>query len=836
MTARDPVHQLEEFSSFVGRDHELAELQRLAGPARAVTLCGAGGIGKTRLALRLFATLAGDFPDGAWYVDLSELSQPEQVVPRVAATVGVAEEPGRPLLETLADTLRQRRALLALDNCEHLIAACAGLCQRLLTSAPGLKVIATSREPLRVAAESVWQVPPLSLPPANTAVSHRDLRASDSIALFAERASAASLSFALTPANAAGVAAICRTVDGLPLAIELAAAWTRVLSVDQIADRLSRRLVLLTSEDRSVPARQQTLRATFDWSYDLLSQQEQLLLGRLSVFAGWSLDMAEAVCADEQLPAAAILDLTTALADKSLIEVEPDALGEARYRMLETVREYAAGVLTRSGQAAALHRRQRDFTVAACEQELALAMATVPAPWSERVRVFQRVDLEEANLRETLAGCLADGDAEAGLRICTAMRPVWIVRGKVAEAAEWMDGFLALGQAGGLADAVRGPALAGRAQLAMADGSPQAEEMALAGLQLCRAAGSQSWVATALNLLTEIALHGRRLGEAADRAAQALTAARSAGDRWNEGYALGTMAAVSGNRGNLREAERLAAESLAILDSIGQLWGSARTLLGLGDLARLRADHEAARQHYLKALGILRELDARPDIARCLAGLGQIAIGQSDLPAARQHLSQSLQLSYLSGSRIGTARGLEAIARLAAAEQRPEVAVRLAGAVSGLRQLAGLPPAPGARTQRLLDAAAGLGELAIARLWAAGTATPPAEAVQLALSGPGDGQQPAPPVTPGTLARPGQNGPAGMLTQREREVVTLLGAGLSNRAIASELVISPATAARHVANILGKLGFSSRSQVAVWAATAAEGRPAATADVACPSG
>ncbi|HEY2507371.1 MAG TPA: tetratricopeptide repeat protein [Streptosporangiaceae bacterium] len=825
MTARDAAHQLEEFSSFVGRDRELAELLQLAGPARALTLAGAGGIGKTRLALRVFGRLAGAFPDGAWYVDLSELSQPDQVVPRVAAALGVAEEPGRPLLETLADTLRPRRALLALDNCEHLIGACASLCQRLLTSAPGLKVLATSREPLRVAAESVWQVPPLSLPPASAAAGLGELRAFDAIALFAERASAASPSFALTAANAAGVAAICRMVDGLPLAIELAAAWTRVLSVDQIADRLSHRLELLTSGDRSVPARQQTLRAAFDWSYELLSPPEQLLLRRLSAFAAWSLEMAETVCADEQLRAADILDLMTALADKSLIEVEPDALGEARYRMLETVREYAAGWLAEAGESEEFHRRHRAWVVRQCEYGLAVAMATTPAPWSARVEQFRRYDLELANLHEMLAECVADGDAASGLRICAAMRLVWIVRGTLAEGAAWMDSLLQRARDSGLPDGVVGPAEVGRAQLALASGSAHdAEDLAVAGLQACRAAGVPSWVAAALNVLAETALHARRLDDADEHSAEAVQAARSAGDRWNEGYALGTRAAIAAARGNLAEAERLARESLAILDDIEQLWGSARALLGLGDLARLRADHEAARQHYLKALEILRELDARPDIARCLAGLGQIAIAQSDLPAARQHLSRGLQLSYLSGSRIGMARGLEAIATLAVAEQRPQVAVQLAGAVSALRLQAGLPPAPGARTQRLLDAAAGLGEPATARLWAAGTAMPAADAVQLALSVPGDGEAAAP-VRTDALARPSADGPAGLLTQREREVVTLLGAGLSNRAIASELVISPATAARHVANILAKLGFSSRSQVAVWAATAADPAP-----------
>ncbi len=816
MPMRDPGHRPEEFSSFVGRTAEVGELRELLRVMRAVTLCGAGGIGKSRLALRLLEAVAGEFPDGAWFVELSDLRQPEHVVPLLAAVIGVDEEPGRPLIDTVAESFRHRRVLLVLDNCEHLIEACASLCQRLLASSPGLQVIATSREPLRVAAESVWQVPPLGLPrglPSDEQQGLDVLRGYDAIRLFSERASAAAPGFVLGPGNVVSVTAICRALDGLPLAIELAAAWVRVLSVEQIAARLDHRLALLTSTDRTVPARQQTLRAAFDWSYELLSEPERTLLRRLSVLAGWSLDMAERVCADDSLPAADIVDLLTALADKSLVEVETEALGQARYRMLETVREYAGGLLELSGEAAPVERRRREYALRECERLAAIGMALVPAPWSARVDVFRRVDLEAPNLREVLSSCLADGDAETGLRICMAIRPVWIVRGAFAIGAAWFDRFLQLPDVASVPASVRGPALAGRAQLALAMGSAEAEELGLAGLELCWAAGEQFYAAAALNLLTEIALHAGRLDEAATRAAEALQVARSAGDRWNEGYALGTMAAAAARRANLREAQQLGEEALAVMRVIEQLWGSARTLLGLGDLARLRAEDEVARVYYLEALAILREVNARPEIARCLAGLGRIALDQSDLRSARQHLTESLRLSSASGSRIGIARGLEAVARLAVLERNPQLGVQLAGAISTLRTEAHLPPMPGARTQRFLDAAASLGEHTVTRLWQDGTAMTPAAAVRLALGeavddGPASGL---------AVPRPGQDTLAGGLTPREQEVVALLGAGLSNRDIAGKLFISPATAARHVANILAKLGFSSRSQVAVWA-------------------
>jgi predicted ATPase/DNA-binding CsgD family transcriptional regulator len=808
---RDPARQPEEFSSFVGRRLEVDELHALLRSLRAVTLCGAGGIGKSRLALRLLDVVGPEFPDGAWFVELSDLRQPEHVVPRVASVVGVDEEPGRPLLDTLADSFRYRRVLLVLDNCEHVIDACASLCQRLLAGSPGLRVVATSREPLRVAAETVWPVPPLGLPP-DDARDVDELRDYDAIRLFAERASAAAPGFALGPGNIASVAAICRALDGLPLAIELAAAWVRVLSVEQIAARLDRRLALLTSTDRTVPARQQTLRATFDWSYDLLSEPERILLRRLSALAGWSLDMAEEVCVGDGLSAADIVDLLTALADKSLLEVEPDVIGQARYRLLETVREYARGWLDQAGETALMQRRRRDYTLAVCERNAAMGMAIVPAPWSASVNSFRRMDVEAANVQEVLGGCVTDGDAVTGLRICTAISPVWVVRGTFAEGAAWFDALFELPEADSVPAAVRGPALVGRSQLALAMGSEQTG-LAAKGLELCREAGDKFWVAAALNLLTEIALHTSHPSEAASWLTEALQVARSSGDRWNEGYALGTMASAAAARGNLREAQRLGEEALAVMRAIDQQWGAARMLLGLGDLARLREENDIAKDHYLAGLAVLREVNARPEIARCLAGLGRIALAQSDARAARQHLTESLQLSFASGSQIGIARGLEAFARLALLEQNPQLAVQLGGAVSALRAEAHLPPVPGARSQRFLDAAAGLGEHAVARLWQDGADMTPAAAVRLALNEAADDGQ----LSGVAATRAGHEPPAGGLTAREREVVALLGAGISNRDIAAKLYISPATAARHVANILAKLGFSSRSQVAVWA-------------------
>ena len=810
----------QEPNSFVGRECELTELCELLGVTRALTLCGPGGIGKTRLAQQILHKVAAAFPDGGCFVDLGDLWQADLVVSRAASALGIGEEPGRPLLDTLADAVAARRLLLVLDNCEHLIDACAAVAQRLLDSAPGLSLIVTSREPLRVAAETVWQVPPLEIAPDGPMEAAEDATRYEAIRLFADRAAAALPGFTIGPANAGAVAALCRALDGMPLAIELAAARVRVLSVEQIAERLADRFGLLTTGHRTAPPRHRTLRATIDWSHDLLTPDEQVLLRRLSVFAGWSLEMAEQVCADAEIPPAAILDLIAALVDKSLVVVDSEVLGQARYRLLDTIREYAAARLSEAGETKTFQLRLRDYTVAVAERNVAIGLARIDAPWSARVDVFRRYDVDIGNVWLVLSGCLADGDAETGLRICTAVRPCWIVRGSFAEGSEWLASFLGL-DAPDVSPQVRGAGLIGRAQLTLPSDPALARSLAQQGLALCRAAGDEFWTASGLNLLSEVALHTGQAAGAASLADDALSIAQASGDGWNEGYALGIRAAIAGVKGNLREAQQLARASIAVMRRIDQEWGTARALLGLGDLARVRKDPGDARRQYLEALVILREVDARPEIARCLAGLGRVAMDLGALALARQHLSESLRLSHSTGSRIGVARGLEAFAALATREDRPERAVQLTAAASALREVAGLPALSGARTERYLASARHLGENTIARLWAQGLAYSSDEAAALALDiGPGPHLMGGRDTVALTALGSDQAAtiPAGALTPRERQVVALVANGRSNKAIAEALFISPATAARHVANILAKLGFRSRAQIAAWAA------------------
>ncbi|HEY9244536.1 MAG TPA: tetratricopeptide repeat protein [Streptosporangiaceae bacterium] len=812
-----------EPNRFIGRERELSDLRLALRQTRQLTLCGAGGIGKTRLALRLLTAVREQYPDGVFVVELGDVWEPDLIVSRMAALLGIDGEAGRNLLDTLADALGARQVLVLLDNCEHLVDACATLCQRLLAGCPGVRIVATSQEPLRIPQEAVWQVAPLAVPPPGPPPGMAGLTSYEAVALFADRAAAARPGFAVTERNASAVATICRALDGVPLAIELAAARVTVLSAEQIAARLADRFTLLGPGDRTAPPRQRTLRATIDWSHELLSGPEQVLLRRLSVFAGWSLEMAEQVCADRLLPAEDIIGLTAGLVDKSLVVVEPEVLGQARYRMLDSIRAYAAQRLADAGESAAVQLRLRDYALIVCEHAEAVGLALIPAGWQAAVDVFRRYDVDSGNVRQVLGRCQATGDVLSGLRLCTAVRPCWIVRGHFDEGEEWFARFLALDHSApdhsasdhsGLPPAVLGAALIGRAQLIMPNQPAAAQDWARQGLELCRSAGQLIWTATAFNVLAEAALHAGQLDEAERCAAGALATARQAGNGWNEGYALGTQATLAAAHGKLREAGQLGEAALAVMRGIDQQWGVARTLLGLGALARLRRDPAGAIACYREALPILREIDSRPDIARALAGIGRVALDQGDLAVAREHLIESLRLSWHTGARIGVARGLEAVATLTAREGDPGLAVQLTAAAAALRAAAGLPALSAERIQRQLDPARSLGTEVLSQHWQRGLGLTADAAVALVLR-----PRRAAPSAPSAPVRSlPALGPQSSLTPREREITALIAQGYSNRAIAGELVISPATAARHVANILAKLGFTSRAQIAAWAA------------------
>src|SRR5919202_492349 len=411
-----PSHNLPlELTSFIGREREIAEVKRLLlleGKDRLLTLTGPGGCGKTRLALKVAFEVVQEFEDGVWLVELSSLSDPDLVPQAVAFALGVREAPERSLTEVLTEHLKSKKMLLVLDNCEHVIDACAALADALLRACPELRILATSREALSIAGEATWLVPPLSLPDPEHPPPVEDLAGYEAVRLFLERAAAVSSRFELTERNAPAVAQVCRRVDGMPLAIELAAARARVLSVEQIASRLEDSFRLLATDSRTALPRQRTLRATIGWSHELLSQEEQALFRRLSVFAGgFALEAAEGVCAGVGIERDGVLDLLTHLVDKSLLLVAQQGGEEARYRVLETVRQYGAEKLKESGDEPEIRRRHADFFLKLAEEAEPGLMGPEQGEWLERL------EQEHGNLRAALMWSLGGGNQELGLRL-----------------------------------------------------------------------------------------------------------------------------------------------------------------------------------------------------------------------------------------------------------------------------------------------------------------------------------------------------------------------------------------------------------------------------------
>jgi predicted ATPase/DNA-binding CsgD family transcriptional regulator len=824
-----------EPNSFIGRERDLADLAKLLGEVRALTLSGPGGIGKTRLAVRLAREVIADGEgsadprglDEAWLVELADWPGP--VAQQVANTLGVREEQGVPLAQTLAEALRSRRMLLILDTCEHQVSDCALLVQLLLARCPWLRIVATSREPLRVRGETVWRVPPLDLPPEGAPGA--ELAAHEAVRLFAARAAGARPGFTLTEGNAAAVARLCRTLDGIPLGIELSAARVRALSVEQIEGRLRDRFALLNSGDRTAPLRQQTLRATVDWSYELLDSAEQVLLRRLAVFSGWNLDMAEQVCSDAAIGADEVLGLLISLIDKSLVVLDGEAAGDARYRLLDTIREYAAERLAAAGERDALALRHRDCILALVEDTSATMFNRGEPPWPVRREVFRRGIAEYGNFRIALETSLARADAETGLRLCIGLRNMWVPHGDDREAATWLDRFLVLppGENQEVSPRVRGRALAVRAEIAFdLQDYGTLERCAAESLELARDAGDDVPVPTALRVLGQAAGRAGRTDEAVAYVEQAAEAAEATGNDWEAGLIQAARAAIALRQNKLKSAQRAYEAALEILADNNR-WGVAQVSYGMGALARARGDAEAAVRYYAEAMGIFRELDAWPEIARCQAGIGWIAVAAGDFAQARQSLAENLRLNQRCGQRLGIARGLEACAALAAATGQPGEAARLAGAACQLRESLGHGTGIGPRIEQVLEFARGQIGTSAAALFAEGREMTPEDAVAFALGG---GQAPSGPAEPAWTdpARAARTDPAGSgggglgggraagpLTPRELEIARLIAQGLSNKDIAGELVISPATAARHVANILSKLGYTKRAQIASWA-------------------
>jgi DNA-binding CsgD family transcriptional regulator/Tfp pilus assembly protein PilF len=571
-----------------------------------------------------------------------------------------------------------------------------------------------------------------------------------------------------------------------------------------------------------------------DWSFELLDSDEQMLLRRLATFSGWNLDMAEQVCSDEAIGADAILGLLISLIDKSLVVLDGEAAGDARYRLLDTIREYAAERLEAAGESDALALRHRDCILTLVEETVGGMFNRGEPPWPVRREVYRRGIAEYGNFRIALQTSLAHGHADEGLRLCIGLRNMWLPHGDAREAATWLDRFLVLPDAE-VSPPVRGRALAVRAEIAFdLQDYDTLVRCATESLELSRASGDDFPIPTALRVISQAAARGGRAGDAVSYIEEAVAAAEAAGNDWEAGLTQATKAAIAVRQGKLKSAQRAYETALEVLADNNR-WGVAQVSYGMGTLARTRGDAEMAVRYYADAMEIFRELDAWPEIARCQAGIGWIAVTTGDYDQAQESLAEALRLNQVGGQRLGIARGLEAFAALAAARQQPERAARLAGAACQLRESLGHGAGIGPRIEEVLEFARGrLGASAAAALFAEGRETVAEDAVGFALSPDQDQLMPGPaaaaepawtdPSRLTALAGSGSRQDTGgahrgptPLTPREHEIVMLIAQGLSNREIADELVISPATAARHVANILAKLGFSSRTQVASWA-------------------
>jgi non-specific serine/threonine protein kinase len=619
-----------QLTNFIGREREIAELLRLLPSTRLLTLTGTGGCGKTRLALEVAGTLLDRFRDGVWFVGLAALSEPSLVSQTVASVIDVREGPNRPIGDALADYVRNRQILLILDNCEHLITACAHLAEALLHAGSQLSILSTSREGLGILGETIWRVPSLSLPDPFQPVSAETLARCDAVGLFIARAAASEPAFTVTGANAAMVAEVCHRLDGIPLAIELAAARLKVLSIEQIHSRLNDRFRLLTGGSRTAVARQRTLEATVDWSYDLLSDPERRLLRRLSVFAGgWTMEAAEDVCSGDGSEREEVLDLLSRLVDKSLVNVDSDIDERRRYRFLETMRQYARERLLQSGEAEPLRDRHLAFF-----HELA-QRAEPELTRADQVSWLNRLHREHDNLRSALERCLtATQRGDQSVEFAVALFWFWMKRGYFREGQEWLERATANSN---VSAALRAKALMALGTMTFFQGDlARTRALLEESATLGRAAGDLSVVAFSLGMSSLAALESGDMAECARIATAGQTAARASATPWVQAPALACLAYQAMHEGDFDRAGLLLEEALELSRRQGDKWGMG---ISLGDLALLRVvQHRYAQARALCAEGIAlsREFGDRRGIGWCLGILsGAEAADGHALRAAR---------------------------------------------------------------------------------------------------------------------------------------------------------------------------------------------------------
>ncbi len=709
-----------QLSSFVGRPSEVEDLTGMIAATRLLSLIGPGGVGKTRLALEVAAGVVDSHRDGAWLVELGALTDESLVFPTIASVLNVKEEPGLALEEATCAALESRQLVLVLDNCEHVLDAAAQAVEMLLSACGELRIVATSREPLGIAGEHLYPVPPMSVPPPQARMAAAQAGESDAVALFVERARGVLPSFQLTDQNAAAVVAICHRLDGIPLALELAAARVRMLPPHDIAARLDDRFRLLTGGSRTALPRHRTLRATLDWSFDLLSAHEQTVLSRLSVFAGgFSVEAAEAVAAEAVATGSEgieLLDVLGRLVDRSLVVAEEFA-GEGRYRLLETVRQYAQEKLLESGQSESAYRAHLAWCVRLVEQARpAFFQGPEAADWLERL------DREHDNLRAAIAW--SSGDASGGevaLRLAAGLWRYWSIRAHLAEGRGWFTQLL--DRPGGTASQLRADTLTGAGSLAALQADHQAASALLEeALIIQRQLGDPGSIAYAANNLANVAIEFGALDRARSLYEEAVRMADAAGDRRGSALAIVNLADVAARGGDHAEADSLHEQAMSILSEVGDKWSSAYALCRAAQSLTQRGEPALGRERYARALAIYRELDDLRGVARTLQALGELEIDQGDAAAAMRSLRESLEIRAVLRDAAGGASVIERLARLSAGGDSHRAALLL-GAAEALRTSIGVP-APAAERlerERLLESlGAAIGEGPMQEAWTAG--------------------------------------------------------------------------------------------------------------------
>ena len=750
-----------EITSFVGRRQELANTRRLLAGARLVTLTGVGGVGKTRLALRAATDARGTYEDGVWLVELADCHDPDGLLTSVTASLGLNDQSGRLQVDTIVEHLDASHCLLVLDNCEHLLEACAALVFQLLRECPGLSVLATSREPLGMTGEAVSPVPPLTVPDPETDPSPANLAHIESVGLFAQRAAASLPDFVVTPENCCSVVRLCHELEGIPLAIELAAVWVRALPLEMILARLQDHFSLAERRSPGVARHQNTLRASVDWSYRLCSETEQVVWSRLSSFAGgFELDAAESICADDQLSGGRVTDCVISLVEKSIL-LREERQTRTRYRMLETLRQYGQERLGEREEEDQLRRRHRDWYLGFVEQQ--------HAGWlgADQGATLVRLRHEYNDLRLAYRTSLENfSDVDAALRLATALEHYWMASGLITEGRHWLD-----------------------EALSAADREAPARARALrVDAYLTALLGDTT---TADNMLV---------------AARAIAESRA--DSVEVGYVDLVAGIVRLCVGDCAAALERAAAALDRFENAKEPAGAAYALVVLASLAAAEGDRERAGRWHQRCVDV-----TVPYGDLLLSGFSGWALGvatlrEGDRAAAASLLRSSLRQKDELDDVLGMALCVESLAWVEAADGNDELAATLLGATTRLwgplhMSVAAIIGFGQYRAEYEISLRERLGERRWEKAFREGALLPTDRGIALALAD----DKPAP---------ASQNGP---LSPRENVIAALIAQGQTNRKISQELIISQRTVEGHVEKILDKLGFANRTQIASWAAS-----------------